>query len=177
MYGVQQLKDFNEKEYKDFISSLKEKNNFFSIISDTNQYKNIIKLGRNPKEKNDFGQPVQILYFENNTIKSYHANCYVQGSLTNLNWNTDERFSAFIPKSAVPIDSLKINLNDYIKIYPNITSQKGEKYTVLIFWTLMLEKISNSAIETVFFNLKQFNKKSETSVILINSDKYFSTIK
>ncbi len=176
MYGIKQLDGFNKERYNDFISKLKATDKFYSLVSDTNQYNRVINLGRTAKAKNDLGQPIQILYFENNEVKSFHANCYVTGGLTNLNWNTEDRFSSFLPKSAVNLDSLTITLDDYIKIYPNILNHKNKKYTVLVFWTLMLEKISNSAIETVFANTKKFGKENETSIILINSDEYFSNI-
>ncbi len=168
IYGVEELKSFNEKEYNNFVTHLVEKYDLSSIISDTIQYKNIIKQGRSSKEKNNLGQPVQILYFDDNMIKSYHANCYAKGSLSNLNWNTEDRFSVFPPKSAILSDSLAINLEDYIDIYPNITIQKDKKYTIVIFWTQMLSKVSKAAIETVFFNIKKFKKEKETLVTLIN---------
>jgi len=176
MYGIKQLNSFNEKEYNNFIAKINNDRCLSYIISDSSQYKKVINLGHTQKEKNNLGQPIQILYFEKNVLKSYHINCLAKGSLTNLNWNTDNRFSVFIPKTAVNIDSLKINLKDYINIYPNLKNRNDKRYTILIFWTLMLDKISYSAIETVFSNLKQYKKENETSVILINTDKYFSTI-
>ena len=175
MYGIRQLDGFDEQRYNNFITKLKGHDNLVYIISDTVQYLNVIRLGQTLKEKNDLGQPVQILYFENDILKSFHANCYARGGLKSINWNTKDRFSVFLPISATESDSLKISLNDYIRIYPTIKRQKKKTYTVLIFWTLMLEKISYSAIETVLSNLKQFEKKDETLVILINSDKYFSS--
>lgn len=176
MYGVKKLEGFNEKEYKSFITKLKDKNHFISIISDTAKYKRVINLGRTVKERNILGQPVQIIYFENNTLKSFHANCYAKGSLTNLNWNTEERFSTFLPKSAIKTDSIDITLEDYINIYPKIRNHENKKFTVLIFWTLMLEKVSKSAIETAFTNAEQYEKENEISFILINTDNFFSNI-
>lgn len=176
MYGIRELKGFNEEEYDDFIAPLEKKYNFSTIISDTIQYESVIELGTTFQEKNDFGQPVQVLYFENDVIKSFHPNCYAKGTLSNLNWNTEQRFSVFIPKTAAAVDSLKVNLQDYINIYPSIERLADKKYTILIFWTQMMSKISKSAIETVSNNLEEFEKEEESSIILINSDKFFSSI-
>ncbi len=61
-------------------------------------------------------------------------------------------------------------------IFPKI---KGEKdYTVLVFWTNMLHKISKSEIKTVYNNLKRFGPStgsgtlddSKIEVYLVNDD-------
>ncbi len=173
MYGIQELEGFDQAAYSAFVDGIEEIDGFYSIVSDTAQYKRIIALGRTTKAKNDLGQPVQILYFQGNELKSFHANCYARGGLTNLNWNTANRFATFLPHTAVATDSLAVTLSDYGNIYPDIGLHQKE-YTVLIFWTLMLEKISKSAIETVANNIKQAGKEKQTNVILINTDKYFA---
>jgi hypothetical protein len=126
-------------------------------------------------KKKDFGQPVQMLYFEKNILKSYHINCYARGRLTNLDWNMDKRFSTFLPKTAVNIDTLTIKLDDYSKIYNEI-KMDSKNYTIIIFWTFFLEKISYSAIQTVIENIYKFDKIDTIDFYLINTDKYFMTI-
>jgi hypothetical protein len=179
LFGVKQLNGFQQDEYDKFVTGIRKKRptiNFVGIVSDTSQYRQVINLGNTAEQKNDFGQPIQILYFEYSLLKSYHANCYARGSLTNLNWNTDNRFAGFLPKSAVDTTNFSVKLKDYTKIYPQIDARANQQYTVVIFWTLMLEKISANAIETVMANIDAFNKTKETTIFLINSDKFFSTI-
>ena len=174
MYGIKELEGFNKEDYDNFLSSLNLPVQPYSLVSDTAQYNRVIDLGRTPAIGNSLGQPVQIIYFEGNEVLSFHANCFAAGSLSNLNWNTDNRFESFPPKSAIGTDTLGIGLQEYSMIYPDIASFSGKKYTVLVFWTLMMEKISRSAIITVTDNLSRFGKENETAVILINTDKYFS---
>ena len=173
MYGIQELAGFDQEAYSAFVAGIKEIDSFYSIVSDTAQYKRVIALGKTPKAANDLGQPIQILYFQGNELKSFHANCYARGGLTNLNWNTANRFATFVPRTAVATDSLAVTLSEYSNIYPDIALHQKE-YTVLIFWTLMLGKISHSAIETVANNIQQAGKEKQTTVILINTDKYFA---
>ena len=173
MYGIQELAGFDQAAYSAFVAGIKENDDFYSIVSDTAQYKRVIALGKTPKAANVLGQPIQILYFQGNELKSFHANCYARGGLSNLNWNTANRFATFVPHTAVATDSLAVTLSDYSNIYPDIALHQKE-YTVLIFWTLMLGKISKSAIEVVTDNIKQAGKEKQTTVILINTDKYFA---
>ncbi|MBI4648351.1 MAG: hypothetical protein HY738_17645 [Bacteroidia bacterium] len=176
MYGVNQLDSFSEKDYKNFVSKIKI-DGYNKIISNEVDFKKIINLGHTEKQKNDFGQPIQILYFEDNYLKSFHANCYAKGGITSIDWNTDMRFSSFLPNSAVNIDTLGIELMDYSNIYPEIHIKPNKRYTILIFWTLMLEKLSVSAINTVIENVNNFEKWEEIDIYIINTDKYFSQIK
>jgi len=100
---------------------------------------------------------------------------FARGGLANLSWNTANRFATFVPHTAVATDSLAVTLSDYKHIYPDIGWRQKE-YTVLIFWTLMLRKISKSAMEVVANNIKQADREKETTVILINTDKYFAAM-
>lgn len=177
LYGFETIKDFDEQKYLSFISDIKKQIDFTSIVSDSSQYVNFFL---NEIKTNDylvrkhFFQPVQILYFENKKLKSFHINCFAKGKLTNINWNTDNRFSTFIPKSAIDIDTLGVTLENYNNIYKEINLNSDKKYTIIIFWTSVIKKISKSAIQTVIDNLNAFNKVSDTKIYLINTDKFFA---
>lgn len=172
LYGVKFLDGFNQKDYESFLAKLPENFSYTSIISSEEQYKKVIAIGNNESQKNDFGQPVQILYFESGVLRSFHANCYAKGGFSNLNWNTDHRFSAFLPLSAKEYDE-EIYLDSYKNIFPEIQSSVEKEYVVLIFWTNMLRKVSISAVKTVMENVKRFNETDNTDVYLINSDNFF----
>ncbi|SUP53921.1 Uncharacterised protein [Weeksella virosa] len=92
-----------------------------------------------------------------------------------LDWNTNNRFDTFIPQSAINPANFEIEWNHYSKKIPKLNSDK--KYKVLILWTLMLEKQSNEAINTVTQNLNKFNKQDSINLYLINIDKAFITAK
>ncbi len=170
LYGVEKITSFDKKRYEKFVLNIKNRIDCKSVISDVVQYKQVINLGKDSIQKNNLGQPVKILYFENNELKSFQANCFAEGGITNINWNTDNRFDYFIPKSALNTSNLIFDLEDFSKIY-DINSTK--KYTIIVFWTFMLEKISFSAIEIMISNLKRNNVIDKVDVYLINSDKYF----
>lgn len=173
LYGIKEIKQFNEKEYLSFISEIKKQIDFATLVSDSNQYNRVFNIVKDAEMKKHFAQPVQILYFDKSNLVSFHINCLAKGSFTNLNWNTDNRFSTFIPKSAINVDSLAITLNEYSNIYNEINTNSDKQYTILIFWTLALKKVSNTAIETVIENLNKFGKAAETDLYLINTDKWF----
>lgn len=172
LYGVRQLKKFNQKDYESFLAELPDCVSYTTIISSEEQYKQVIAIGKNKSQQNDFGQPVQILYFESELLKSFHANCYAKGRISNLNWNTDKRFSTFLPMTAMEYEE-KIQLDLYNKIFPEIQNPHEKKYVILIFWSNMLRKVSLSAVETVVENIKQFDKIDNTAIYLINSDNFF----
>ncbi len=177
MYGVNNnLEEFNSKKYNEFILKVKEKVNCVAIVSDKGQYQQVINLGNDKNQKNNLGQPVQIIYFEKNKIKSFHANCFAKGNLRNLDWNTENRFSSFLPKSAINTDIFSIELKDYNNIYPKVNIDLAKDYTIIIFWTFLIDRISYSAIETVIENLNKHNKINDVNLYLINTDKYFSKI-
>lgn len=172
LYGVRQLEQFNQKDYESFLTKLPACVSYTTLISSEEQYKQVIAIGKNESQQNDFGQPVQILYFESELLKSFHANCYAKGSFSNLNWNTDNRFSTFLPMTAIEYEE-KIHLDLYNKIFPEIQNPYEKKYVIIIFWSNMLRKVSLSAVETVVENIKQFDEIDNTVIYLINSDNFF----
>lgn len=175
MYGINYIDDFNRGNYENFLSSIEIKK-YESIICDSIDFTRVINLGDTKKRKNDLGQPVQILYFEGNLLKSYHANCYAKGGLANINWNTESRFDSFPPISALDKDSINLYLNDFEEILRIGVVPDKKEYTIIVFWTLMLEKVSKSAINIVNENLKRHNENSNVIIYLVNSDKYFSKL-
>ena len=128
MYGKNKIKYFNEKEYGKFVSKIREKNECVSMVSDTVQYQKLINLGNAPYQKNNFAQPIQLLYFEKGKLVSYHSNCYVPGSLFNLRWNADNQFSVFPPKSPANLDSTFLKLSEYKNIYSKINADSEKKW-------------------------------------------------
>ena len=125
------------------------------------------------KRKQDMSQPIQMLYFQGDSLVSFQANCYVSGGVSNLNWNTDNRFDTFPPKSAINLDSLSLNFKSLNNCNSNFVVDNGRKYTVIIMWTRVLEKVSKTAIEQVISNISSFNKEREVEIVFSNTDKWF----
>ena len=149
-------------------------NDFTALVADTAQYRRTIHLGKMQEEKKCLSQPVQILYFKHSELVSYHVNCYAKPKLGSLNWNTEDRFDVFVPKTAVALEDVHFTLEDFREIYP---IEPEKEYTILIFWIRMTERISKDAVKEVNKNLVKFEQKEHTAIFLINSDRFFRAIK
>jgi hypothetical protein len=174
LYGIKTIQAFDQNKCEQFIKAINFKNiPYYNYYIDSTAFNSYYESSVKKKHKKDLSQPIQILYFENDSLISFHANCYASGSLTNLNWNVNERFNYFIPKSAIKTDSIGINLTK-VKNCFNINNTTSENsISICIIWTRMFEKISKSAIETVIKNLTDNNSESKVVIYLINNDKSF----
>jgi hypothetical protein len=54
LYGVQDIQYFDEERYVNFVSKIKKQIDCISIISDLNQYKQVIDFGKSEKQKKRF---------------------------------------------------------------------------------------------------------------------------
>ncbi len=180
LYNIKNIKNFDKEACENIVRAIKFGNiKYHTIYSDNETQKCLTSLTTDSVILHNINQPIQIWYYHQDSLISYHANCYAQGLLSHLNWNYNNRFNQFIPKSAISIKRTKI-------IYPlNVLSaclrdsfllkNNSDKYIVFVFWTRMMEKLSKEAIETVIKNIYLFQKESEVSVYLINQDKLFIT--
>ncbi len=178
LYGVKKINGFDEKKYEKFISGIKDTSiDMYDVVIDSAQFMQIVTSDTSAFVRKNFSQPIQILYFDSaGKLISFQANCYAKGSLSNLDWNTNDRFNEFPPVSAVPANNLKTNINRYKTILNKIGYKKNKDYVIIIFWTRMFEKISREAILTVFDNIKKFNENDKAAVILVNTDYFFGSL-
>lgn len=176
IFGIKQYKKFDEEKYNSFLSSINKFNfSYESYIADTSNLFAFLKYFNSPNQKKNFYQPTQILYFNAGKLVSFHAGCYAQQGLK-INWNLDNRFMQFIPKSAINLDSLNINLNQILASYNiDLLDNRNGNY-ILIFWSLMTNKMSKNAIKTVVDNINNFEKQNDFKIILINMDKIFISL-
>lgn len=174
LYGINEITSFDSVAYEKTIREINDDypGDIQFVVCDTTQYKKYGEL--------DFGeyshalrQPIQILYFQKDTLLSYHANCFAKGGLTNIDWNVNNRFEHFIPKSAIKMDDIAIPITSLSAIF-NLEPDES-KINVFIFWTNYLGKISESTIQLVKNNIRDANKIDETSITVINTDLYFIT--
>ena len=160
-YDVEQCEKCYKKLPKDF--------EFTPLACNEKQFMQVSELGADSMQMKNLYQPLKIMYFHGDSLVSFHINCYCPPTLTfNLKWNFNRQFDEFPPATTVPLDGMTVTRSQMQTIFPEI---KGEKdYTVLVFWTNMLHKISRSEIKTAYRNLKKFKKLYETEVYLINND-------
>ena len=146
-YDAEQCEKFYKKQPNDF--------EFTPLVCDEKQFWQVSGLGADSMQMKDLAQPLKIMYFHGDSLVSFHINCYCPSTLGfNLNWDYDHQFDVFPPRSSVALDGYKLKRADLQAIFPEI---KGEAdYTVLVFWTNMLHKVSKAEIRTVYRNLKKF---------------------
>ncbi len=176
LYGYKPLKQFDQNNYDQMITSVLDQD--FKInhtVSDYGQFDAYRTCIQDSLWQHQTAvQPVQILYFKKDLLRSYHINCTAKGGLSNLNWNTDQRFETFPPVSAVPITPQMQNLSKIRDIYG---INDDSEYLIVVFWTNMLPKISKSAIETVKANLRKNGALNKATIVLVNTDKFYEKLK
>ena len=160
-YDVEQCEKFYKKLPKDF--------EFTPLACNEKQFMQVSELGADSMQMKNLYQPLKIMYFHGESLVSFHINCYCPPTaLFNLNWNYRNQFDEFPPATTVPLDGYTVTRSQLMNIFPEIKREK--EYTVLVFWTNMLAKISRSEIKTVYKNLKKFGHLNDAEVYLINDD-------
>jgi hypothetical protein len=129
---------------------------FWANVSDTQAYKNHY-------------QPLQIYYYEDNNLVSYHINCLASG-FPNLNWNKNKNLNTFPPKSQAPIDSF-LDLSTHLA-FANKKSPNTYKYTVLIYWNRFMGRQTKVFLKAFRQNLAL--SKLPVQVYFINNDNWFA---
>lgn len=168
--GFKPMERFDPGKYEAFVDNLPKDVPFTSIVSSVEQSLAVIEFDTAKQAQHNLYQPIQMLYFRGGELVSYHVNCMAPAKGFGLNWNYDGRFETFPPKSPLNCDSINISLAQYQRVYPEINGD-GE-YTIIVYWTNVLPKISRSAIKTVFANLKEFQQVGNCQVYLFNDDQF-----
>ena len=160
-YDAEQCEKFYKKPPKDFV--------FTPLVCNEKQFMQVSSLSADSMQMKNLYQPLKIMYFHGNELVSFHVNCYCPPTLGfNLNWNYNRQFDEFPPTTSVPLDGYTVKLSDMQAVFPEI---KGEKnYTVLVFWTNMLHKVSKGEVKTVYKNLRRFCHLNDVDVYLVNVD-------
>lgn len=176
MYGFKVPKQFDANEYDTVISSVSdEKIKTTCILSDSKQFDSYRRIVQDSSWLQTLsGQPVQMLYFRGDSLVSYHANCLARGGLLNLEWNIERRFEKFPPISATSSRPTSLSLSAIKNIY---SFPDNNEYVIIVFWSTMLSKVSKKAIETVKENLMVYGNLDITSIVLINTDKYYVSLR
>lgn len=169
LFGVREIHGYDAEQCEKFYRKLPKDFEFESLACNEAQYWQVSELGADSVQKKDLFQPLKIMYFHVDSLVSFHINCYCPPTVFfNLKWNYNHQFDMFPPTTAVPLEGYMLTLKDMKAVFPEI---KGERdYTVLVFWTDMLHKVSRSEIKTVYRNLKKFKQLEKSEVYLINDD-------
>ena len=169
LFGFREINGYDAEQCEKFYRKLPKDFAFTPLVCDEEQFMQVSELGADSMQMKNLYQPLKIMYFHSSELVSFHVNCYCPPTLGfNLNWNYNHQFDEFPPTTSVPLDGYKVKLSEMQTVFPEIKGEKG--YTVLVFWTNMLHKISKSEIKTVYKNLKKFGQLEMVEVYLINND-------
>ena len=171
LFGFREINGYDAEQCDKFYRKLPKDFEFTPLVCDEKQFRQVSELGADSMQMKNLYQPLKIMFFHYDSLVSLHINCYCPPTLGfNLNWNYDHQFDVFPPRSSVALDGYTLKRADLQAVFPEI---KGEAdYTVLVFWTNMLHKVSRSEIKTVYRNLKRFGPStgSRVEIYLINND-------
>ena len=169
LFGFREINGYNAEQCEKFYKKLPKDFEFAPLVCTEKQFMQVSELGADSMQMKNLYQPLKIMYFHGDSLVSFHVNCYCPPTLGfNLNWNYNHQFDEFPPATTVPLEGYTLTLKDLHDVFPEIKG--GKEYTVLVFWTNMLHKISKSEIKTVYNNLKKFGQLDEVDVYLINDD-------
>lgn len=169
LFGFREIHGYDAEQCEKFYKKLPKDFEFTPLVCNEKQFMQVSELGADSMQMKNLYQPLKIMYFHGEELVSFHINCYCPPTLTfNLNWNYNHQFDQFPPATTVPLDGMTVTRSQMQTIFPEI---KGEKdYTVLVFWTDLLHKVSRAEIKTVYRNLNKFNQLENAKVYLINND-------
>ena len=169
LFGFREIHGYDAEQCEKFYKKLPKDFSFTPIACNDEQFFQVSKLGVDSMQMKNLYQPLKIIYFQGDSLVSFHINCYCPPTaLFNLNWNFNNQFDAFPPETTVPLECYTVTRSQLMNIFPEI--KEDSDYTVLVFWTNMLHKVSKSEIKTVYKNLKKFGQLDEVDVYLINDD-------
>lgn len=178
MMGVKNPKTMDEKLHARYLKKLKAPADQAYLL-DTN-YVHFLEIkdtvNFREQKKNHF-QPIQVLYYGHRQYQeAWFINCYAPG-FPKLNWNSENRFATFPPKTAAPLDSL-ISFDQLIghaqsfKNHPKHKVGEKEPYTVVFIWNRFLKKESKRLHKILLENLKMCPEPYR--IIYINNDNIFA---
>ena len=112
-------------------------------------------------------QPLQIIFFKDDTVKAHLVNCYI-GGFPKLRWNEYGNFSNF-PLKNEPFNfpAITPSLHEYtecLSISPDF--KFVQKYTMIIFWSKALTKSYPDFIKLT----KEYSYKNNINFLYVNSD-------
>lgn len=170
-FGINEIKEYRDTEVQSFLVESQRKVSCRQIAASIGQQDSLIRLDLDSTMMQHRGQPVQILYFDGDSLLFYHINCYTQSGLFQFNWNNYHSFDHFPPSPTVvvPHNKESMTLSNYTRILPSL--KPFRRYTVLILWSNLTRKVSAKAVDAVATNIQGRN---DCSLWLVNTDQWWA---
>ena len=170
-FGIDEIKEYRDTDVQSFLVESQRKVSCRQIVASIGQQDSLIRLDLDSTMMQHRGQPVQILYFDGDSLLFYHINCYTQSGLFQFNWNNYHSFEHFPPSPTVvvPHNKESMTLSNYTRILPSL--KPFRRYTVLILWSNVTRKVSAKAVDAVATNIQGRN---DCSLWLVNTDQWWA---
>ncbi len=170
-FGIDEIKEYRDTDVQSFLVESQRKVSCRQIVASIGQQDSLIRLDLDSTMMQHRGQPVQILYFDGDSLLFYHINCYTQSGLFQFNWNNYHSFDHFPPSPTVvvPHNKESMTLSNYTRILPSL--KPFRRYTVLILWSNVTRKVSAKAVDAVATNIQGRN---DCSLWLVNTDQWWA---
>lgn len=170
-FGINEIKEYRDTEVQSFLVESQRKVSCRQIVASIGKQDSLIRLDLDSTMMQHRGQPVQILYFDGDSLLFYHINCYTQSGLFQFNWNNYHSFDHFPPSPTVvvPHNKESMTLSNYTRILPSL--KPFRRYTVLILWSNVTRKVSAKAVDAVATNIQGRN---DCSLWLVNTDQWWA---
>ena len=114
-FGIDEIKEYRDTDVQSFLVESQRKVSCRQIVASIGQQDSLIRLDLDSTMMQHRGQPVQILYFDGDSLLFYHINCYTQSGLFQFNWNNYHSFDHFPPSPTVvvPHNKESMTLSNY----------------------------------------------------------------
>ena len=170
-FGINEIKEYRDTDVQSFLVESQRKVSCRQIVASIGQQDSLIRLDLDSTMMQHRGQPVQILYFDGDSLLFYHINCYTHSGLFQFNWNNYHSFDHFPPSPTVvvPHNKESMTLSNYTRILPSL--KPFRRYTVLILWSNVTRKVSAKAVDAVATNIQGRN---DCSLWLVNTDQWWA---
>jgi hypothetical protein len=125
-------------------------------------------------------QPLQATYYDNTgKLISFHTNCYASAGIPDsiyFNWNQQNAFASFVPRSVAPVDSI-LPLTKHLSFIKTFDYKPIDTagfatfdYTVIVYWSKYWgANNSKNLIKMVSDNAALAGNK-KVNVIYVNSE-------
>lgn len=165
-FGIEEIKFFDPQRVVSFYEECRCEVEYTCVVATAAQVDSLIRLDLDSNMMQHRAQPVQVLYFDRDSLVFYHINCYTQSGFLSYDWNNYGSFDHFPPSPTVVGDPCgSMALSRYRSLLPAL--QSDTRYTVVILWSNMLRKVSREAVQTVAANIKG---RPDCTLILVNTD-------
>ena len=139
-------------------------------LIDTSKYLSVVWKYADSMLAQDLLQPLQIRYYDNDTLSLFVANCHT-GGFPNLSWNSFGVFNTFPPSPWKP-RTFRYSSEDEVTGWSLSDLEMAGHNVLIIYWTVFMGRQSKRLIN--FVKHYQINNDTTVQVRFINIDALYA---